>query len=179
MEVGLLILRLIVGFLLFGHGTQKLFGWFGGHGVEGAGGMVESLGLRPGRWWAVVNGLAEAGGGVLLALGFLTPLGAAAIIGVMLVASLTVHLPHGIWSQNGGYELPLTNITAATTLAFAGPVSISVDAALGWGLAGVWWGLGALGLGLASGLLVTAIRRPEPPEARKEPEASTADREIA
>ena len=92
MSVGLLILRLVVGALFFGHGTQKLFGWFGGHGLDGTGGFFESLRYRNGREMALVAGLAEAGGGTLLALGFLTWLGAAAILGVMLNAMIAVRI---------------------------------------------------------------------------------------
>ena len=159
MDVGVLILRLVVGGLLFGHGTQKLFGWFGGGGLSGAAGMVGSLGFRPAPLFAVLNGLAEAGGGVLLALGLLTPLGAAGIIGVMLAASLAVHLKNGMWNQNGGMELPLTNLTAAAAVAWIGPGPYSLDAVLGLELAGTWWGLGALGLGVGTALIVLAIRR--------------------
>ena len=91
MEFGLLVLRLVVGALFIGHGTQKLFGWFDGHGVEGTGGFMESLGYRPGKRYALLGGVAEAGGGLLLFLGLLTPLAAAAIIGMMINAIFAVH----------------------------------------------------------------------------------------
>ena len=160
MDIGLLIVRLVVGLLLFGHGTQKLFGWFGGRGLAGAAGMVDSLGFRPGPPWAVLNGLSEASGGLSLALGLLTPLGSAAIIGVMAVASVAVHLKNGVWNQDGGFELPLTNLAAAAALAFTGPGAYSLDAALGLDLQAVWFGLGAVGLGLGAALVTLAIRRP-------------------
>ena len=77
MKLGLTLLRVVIGALFFGHGTQKLFGWFGGHGIEGTAGFFESLGLKPGRRHATAAGAAEAGGGALVALGFLTPAAAA------------------------------------------------------------------------------------------------------
>src|SRR5207245_11525623 len=105
MNTGLLILRLAVGLLLVGHGTQKLFGWFGGHGLAGTGGWLHSAGFRPGKRMAAVAGASEAGGGLVLALGLFTPLAAATIIGTLLVAA-SVHLEQGLWATNGGYELP-------------------------------------------------------------------------
>jgi putative oxidoreductase len=159
MELGLLILRLVVGALFIGHGTQKLFGWFGGHGPSGTGGFLRSLGFQPGRPFAVVNGLAEAGGGLLLALGLLTPLGAAAIIGVMATATIAVHAPNGIWNQNGGVEFTVTNIAIAQTLAFVGPGAWSLDAALGLDLDGTWFGLAALALGWIAAALTLGLRR--------------------
>jgi putative oxidoreductase len=159
LDLGLLILRLVFGALFIGHGTQKLFGWFGGHGPAGTAGMLRSLGFQPERPLAVVTGLAEAGGGLLVALGLLTPLGAAAIIGVMATASITVHAPNGIWNPNGGVEFPVTNIAIAQALAFVGPGAWSLDAALGLDLHGIWFGLGALALGGVAALLTLAVRR--------------------
>jgi len=98
MDVAMFILRIVVGLLFVGHGAQKLFGWFGGHGLEGKGGFFESLGYRPGKEQAALAGFAEFGGGALLALGLFTPLAAAAIIGVMINAIATVHAPNGIWA---------------------------------------------------------------------------------
>lgn len=164
MDIGLLILRLVVGGLFIGHGTQKLFGWFGGGGPEGTGGFFESLGYRPGRAMAVVAGLGEAGGGLLLAIGFFTPLGSAAIIGVMLNAALAVHVANGVWNQDGGFEYPLVNATAAAALAFVGPGAASVDRAIGWELNGMFWGVGAVAVGALAGLAVHASRRPEAAE---------------
>src|SRR5436190_19282313 len=121
MNFGLFILRVVVGGLFIGHGTQKLFGWFGGHGPEGVGRFLDSLGYQPGRRMAVLTGLAEAGGGALFAIGLLTPLGAAAIIGVMVNAIVAVHMKNGVWNDNGGVELPTVYSTAATAVAFVGP----------------------------------------------------------
>src|SRR3954447_13472703 len=138
MSEGLLIIRLTIGLLLFAHGTQKLFGWYGGHGLDGTGGFFESVGHRPGRTMAMVAGMSEAGGGALIALGLLTPLGAAMIIGTMIMAAASVHAPNGLWATNGGYELPLINALVAAGLAFTGAGGWSFDAlgipwTSGWG----------------------------------------------
>ena len=90
MDGGLLILRVVVGAALVGHGTQKLFGWFGGHGRQGTGVFFELLGYRPGQLFAIIAGLSEAGGGAMLAIGFLTPLAGAAVVGVMLNAAFAL-----------------------------------------------------------------------------------------
>ncbi|MGH2710624.1 MAG: DoxX family protein [Actinomycetota bacterium] len=156
--MGLLLLRVVVGSLFIGHGTQKLFGWFGGGRIDGSAGFLQSMGFSRPRAWATVNGLAEAGGGLLLALGLLTPFAAAALIGVMLVASFTAHRGKGIWNQNGGSELPLVMATSAATVAFVGPGTFSLDAAMGIVLDGALWGGIAVLLGLVSGAAVLAIR---------------------
>jgi putative oxidoreductase len=151
MELGLLILRVIVGALLVGHGTQKLFGWFGGHGVQGTAGFFESIGLRPGRVHALAAGLAETGGGLLLALGLLTPLAALLLTAVMTAAILTVHLRNGVWATGGGYEYNLVLIAVVFAIAAVGAGDWSLDAALDLDVAGAGWALGALGLGLLGG----------------------------
>jgi putative oxidoreductase len=176
MDLALLILRIVVGLLFVGHGTQKLFGWFGGYGVEGTGGFMEALGYRPPRTQAAFAGAAETAGGILLALGLFTPLGAAMIIGVMVNAIIAVHWEHGLWATNGGIEYPLVNATVATALAFAGAGRFSLDAAIGWDLFGARWGLGALALGLITGVVVLAFRRPPAPaaEVRVDDEARRA-----
>jgi len=159
MPEGLLIIRLVLGLLLIGHGTQKLFGWYGGHGLDGTGGFFEQLGFKPGRRMAMVAGVSEAGGGLLLVLGMLTWLGAAMVMGTMLVAAVTVHAPNGLWNTNSGYELPLINGLVATGLAFTGAGSWSVDNAgnipwtHGWGP-----GLSALVLSFIVGGLTLARR---------------------
>jgi putative oxidoreductase len=157
-NVGLALMRLVPGALLIGHGTQKLFGWFGGRGLVATGTSFASNGYRPGPVFAFLAGFGEAGGGLLLTLGFLTPLGCAAIIGVMLNAVVSVHWPKGIWATNGGFEFPLTLAIVAAGIAFTGPGRVSVDRALGLTLHGVGWGLAAIGVGLASGVVTLAIR---------------------
>jgi putative oxidoreductase len=160
MAEGLFIIRLVLGLLLFAHGTQKLFGWFGGYGLDGTGGFFEGVGHRPGRLMAMVAGLSEGIGGLFLVLGLLTPWAAAMVMGTMYVAAVSVHAPHGLWATNGGYELPLTNGLIATGLAFTGAGGWSIDAAAGipwtrgWGT-----GLAAIFLATVAGVVVLGRRR--------------------
>ena len=144
MDIGLLILRSVVGLSLAAHGAQKLFGWFGGYGLDGTGQFMETLGFHPGRHHAALAGLTETGGGVLLALGLLTPLGAALVASVMLVATITVHLKNGFFAGGGGYEYNLVLAAAAVSLAFSGPGLLSIDALLGYSFSGALWGMGAI-----------------------------------
>src|SRR3954468_2484267 len=104
MDLGRNALRFFIGPLLVGHGTQKLFGWFGGHGVEGTGGFFESLGLKPGRRHATAAGVAETAGGAMLVVGALTPVATAALSGTMITAIRKAHAANGVWSTQGGYE---------------------------------------------------------------------------
>src|SRR5258708_428556 len=131
MKLGRLALRLAVGGFFVGHGTQKLFGWFGGHGLEGTGQFFENLGLRPGKRHALAAGAAEAGGRALLVLGAATPLASSVLIATMLTAIHRVHLKNGPWTTNGGYEYNVVLIAAALALAETGPGEPSVDSALG------------------------------------------------
>jgi putative oxidoreductase len=158
-NTGLLVLRLVFGLLLVGHGSQKLFGLFGGPGLDGAGGFFHSLGFRPGKPMAIVAGASEAGAGVLLVLGLLTPLASAAVIGTLVVAG-SVHWAGGLWAQDSGFEMPLLYVTAAAALAFTGPGLYSLDHAFGLqSLAGFGWGLTAVVVGALSGLAVVARAR--------------------
>ncbi len=130
-DLGMLLLRLVIGALMFGHGAQKLFGWFGGYGLVGVGGFFENqFRLRPGKFWAFLAGLSEAGGGLLLALGLLNPLGSVSIIAAMLIAIILAHWPR-FWAQDGGLEYLLVLIAASLTVAISGPGAWSLDAALG------------------------------------------------
>lgn len=126
-DILLLVLRIIVGLLFFGHGTQKLFGWWGGHGLQGTGQFYQSVDLAPGTFWALIAGLGETLGGLGLALGLLTPIAGAAITSVMLTAILKVHLDKGIWNSNGGFEYPLVNLAIATLIGLTGPGVYSLD----------------------------------------------------
>lgn len=159
MNTGLLVLRLVIGLLLVGHGSQKLFGSFGGPGLDGTAGFFQSIGFRPGKPMAIVAGVSETAAGVLLALGLLTPLASAAVIGTLVVAS-SVHWAAGLWGQNGGYELPLVYVSAAAALAFTGPGTYSLDNALGLeGLSGLGWGIAAVVVGALSSFVAVARAR--------------------
>src|SRR5918999_4219326 len=126
MDAGLLVVRVVLGSILAAHGAQKLFGWFGGHGIGGTSGWVDSMGFRPARLYATVVGLAEFGGGVSLVLGLITPWGAAAVAGVMLVAVATVHWSNGFFNASGGYEVNIFIISTSIPLAIHGPREVSV-----------------------------------------------------
>lgn len=128
-DTGLLALRLGVGAALTAHGAQKLFGLFGGHGLDGAGKFFDSIGFRPGKLNALAAGLGEAGGGLLLAAGLATPAAGAAAAGTMVVAS-SMHRDKGFFAQNGGYEYPAVLGLVAASLALGGPGELSLDAVL-------------------------------------------------
>ena len=174
MKIGRLLLRLIVGGLFVGHGTQKLLGWFGGHGLDATAQGFEQLGMRPGRRNAIAAGAAEAGGGAALALGLATPLSAGVLTATMLTAINRVHLKNGPWASNGGYEYNLVLIAAVIALAEVGPGALSFDAALGRERAGPGWALAALALGGAGalGTHLLAEAQPAPPPAPSSPEPS-------
>ncbi len=157
-SVALLILRLVVGALFVGHGTQKLFGWFEGGGPEGTGRMMGSLGYRPGRQAAVLGGVLETGGGLLLGFGLATALGAALVIAMMVSAALSVHLRNGVWNSKGGFELPLVFATVAVAFALAGPGHYSLDAAVGWRPWGAVVGTVAILLAVAVAVVVDGWR---------------------
>src|SRR6202162_2588528 len=161
MEIGLLLLRLTAGLTLAAHGAQKLFGWFGGPGLDLTGQFFETLGFLPGRRHALLAGLAETGGGVLLALGVFTPIGAALICSVMLVA-VSVHMKNGFFAQNGGYEYAVVLGVAALSVAFTGPGSLSLDALFGNHLSGTFCGIAALVAGVLGGVFSLIQRRRTP-----------------
>lgn len=161
-DLGILILRLIVGALMFGHGAQKLFGWFGGHGFAPTSGYFASqLRLRPARFWTLLAGLSEAGGGLLLALGLLNPVGPVAIIAAMLVAASLVHWPH-FWAHEGGIEYPLLLITVSLAAALVGPGAWSLDAVLGLSLPMPETLLAGLVLAIGGALVTAGTRAPAP-----------------
>ena len=156
MNLGKLAVRGVVGPLFVGHGTQKLFGWFGGHGLEGTAGFFESgIGLRPGKRHATAAGLSEAVGGALLTAGALTPVASSMIIGTMTTAIRKVHAPKGPWVTEGGYEYNAVLIAAMVALAESGPGKPSVDSAMFPKLKGTAWALLALGAGVAGSYLAT------------------------
>ncbi len=145
-DLGLLALRATAGGLLAGHGAQKLFGVFGGHGLEGTAGWLESLGLRPGKPWAALAGLSEFGGGALTALGLGGPLGPIALQGAMATAARKAHWNKPIWVTEGGAELPLLYSATGIALALTGPGRYSLDRALGVRVPAAFSALAAAGV---------------------------------
>jgi putative oxidoreductase len=174
MKIWRLLLRVTVGVLFVGHGTQKLFGWFGGHGLAATAEGFEQMGIRPGKVNAIAAGVGEAGGGALMAAGLLTPLASASIAATMLTAMHRVHLKNGPWITKGGYEYNLVLIAVALVLAEAGPGAISLDAVRGRERKGAIWALAALlggGLGAAASYAAgTVLAGDPPPEPEPEPE---------
>jgi len=159
MDIGLLLLRLVVGFTFAAHGAQKLFGWFGGPGLAGTAGFFEKLGFVPGKRSALFAGLTELGGGIALALGLMTPLASALALAVMLVAAGSVHLKNGFFGSKGGYEYNLVLGAAALSLAFTGPGLLSLDHLLNLVPSWPFWGLASLGVGLAGAGSQLAMRQ--------------------
>ena len=151
MDLALLVLRLAVGLLFAGHGAQKLFGVFGGGGLEGTANMFDNIGLRPGSLHARAAGTIEFMGGLLIAAGLFTPFAAAALIAVMTAAVITVHAPNGIWNTNKGYEYNLVLAAVMFALSGIGAGAWSLDNAFGFDLHGVGWALGALAVGIIGG----------------------------
>ncbi len=164
MKIGRLLLRLSVGGFFVGHGTQKLFGWFDGNGLDATAKGFEALGLRPGRPNAIAAGMAEAGGGALLAAGLATPLAASVLTATMLTAIETVHAKNGPWLSKGGYEYNVVLIAAALALVEVGPGGLSLDAARGRERSGSAWALAALLVGAlgAFGAHAAAAAAPVP-----------------
>ena len=154
MNIARMTARLIIGGLFIGHGTQKLMGWFGGPGIEGTEGMMESLEMHPPK--------ANA-----LAAGLFTPVASAALTGTMITAIRKVHWSKGPWNAGGGYEYNLVLIAALLALAESGPGDLSADAALGLKLTGWQWSLAALGTGAAASSLAVAMGRKNAPEPAK------------
>lgn len=159
MDQGLLIARLVLGLLMAGHGAQKLFGWFGGYGLTGVSGYLESIGFRPGKPFALAASLSEVFSGLLLALGLLGPIGPALMLSVMIVAAVSVHWNQGVFATTNGFEVPLLYATGAVALALTGPGRFSVDALLGFTWSPVVI-VTALALGTIGAFANLALRRP-------------------
>jgi putative oxidoreductase len=179
MDAGLLALRLGAGSVLCAHGAQKLFGWFGGGGLEGTGRAMEQMGFHPGRQSALAAGLSEAGGGALLALGLATPAAAAAAAGGMAGAS-AVHFPAGFFAQSGGFEHPALLGWTAACLGLTGPGRISLDHATGHRLNQPWvlataFAAAAAGAYLVIGKRASTMARSQDPEPEDAPQAAGGD----
>jgi putative oxidoreductase len=173
MDTALLVLRIVVGLYLIGHGGTKLFGWFGSGGLSTTTRHFRAIGFRPAALWALAAGLTETGGGLLFALGLLSPFGNLAIVAAMIVAIVTVHLGKGWFATSGGPELPLAYLAVAAAVAVSGPGRYSLDSLLGISLPEPVTGLvlAALTLiGVAVSLLVR--RRPDAVAAESRPSAA-------
>ena len=163
LNVGLLLVRVVFGLAMAGHGAQKLFGWFGGYGLAGTGGFFEGLGFRPGTRFALAAGLSEFTGGMLVALGLLGPVGPALIVSVMLVAMVTVHLKNPFFASTNGIEVPLLYSATAVGLALTGPGLLSLDGQLG--LEALWttqFAVIALAAGVLGGVANLVLLRKKP-----------------
>jgi putative oxidoreductase len=163
LSAGLLVLRLVLGLFIAAHGAQKLFGWFGGHGLHATGEFMVHLGFHPGRAFATLAAATELASGVLVTLGLLGPIGPALMISVMIVAIGTVHWKSGLFAANNGIELPLLFAAGAFALALTGPGRLSLDALLGLTplmTPGLAWT--ALAIGIVGGFANLALRRPGP-----------------
>jgi putative oxidoreductase len=166
--IGLLVVRLVLGLLMAAHGAQKLFGWFGGYGLNATGEFMVQLGFPSGRAFASAASVGEIAGGLLVALGFLGPIGPALMISVMIVAAITVHLKNGVFATSNGIELPLLYGTGALAMALAGFGPFSLDALLG--LTQLWTPRVTaivLAIGVIGAMANLLVRRPTAPsEAR-------------
>jgi len=175
MAIGRMLTRVTIGALFIGHGTQKLFGWFGGGGIEETAQFFDSLELRPPRRHALAAGAAEAGGGALLALGLATPVAAALLSGVMLTAITKVHWKNGPWVANGGYEYNAVLLAGLYELVENGPGRWSLDEQLGLEKRGTAWGLAALGAGAAGTALAIRVSEGFDTAASDEPMRAEAE----
>jgi putative oxidoreductase len=165
-----MIVRVVQGSLMAGHGAQKLFGSFGGPGLEGTSGFMEMLGMRPGRPWAYLAGLSEFGGGMLTALGLFNPLGPLGVIGSMSMATRKAHWDKPIWVTEGGAELPVLNIAISTALMIREPDRYSLDRLLGIRLPR-WVGLVGL-VGIILTVLYAELEVEKTPEQEDEQEGA-------
>src|SRR3979411_658198 len=160
MSIGLLLVRVVIGVIMAAHGAQKLLGWFGGYGLRGTGQFFEQIGFQPGPAFAAAASISEILSGLLVALGFLGPIGPALMISVMIVAAITVHWDHGLFASNNGIELPLLYGIAAFGLALPGFGEYSLHALFGVAghlpLTDTWI---ALAIGIVGGFGNLALRR--------------------
>jgi len=163
MDLAFTLIRLALGLAIAAHGAQKLFGWFGGYGIAGTGGWLESIGFRPGTLFALAAGLGEFGGGVLTILGLGGAVGPAIIVMVMLVAILTVHIGNGFFATNNGWEMPFMYVVSAAAVAYAGNGAYALDSMFGLSVVNTPMQVSiALGAAVVLALLNLMARRPAP-----------------
>lgn len=164
-DVGILLVRVLFGMAIAAHGSQKLFGAFGGYGLDGTGRYFETLGFRPGVMFAAMAGLSELVGGLLLALGLFTPVGAVAVLATMCVAMFSVHVKNGFFAANNGIEMPFLFAAAALGVAFTGGGAYALDALLGLRLFAEPYIVGGLvALAIIGVGLTLALRRQDQPQ---------------
>lgn len=165
--IGLLIARVIIGLVMAAHGTQKLFGWFGGYGLSATGEFMATIGFNQGRAFAAMASIVEITSGVLVALGFLGAIGPALMISVMLVAAITVHWKNGLFAAKNGIEIPLLYASAALIFAVVGYGPYSLDAMAGikdpWVPSFTWT---VIALGILGGLGNVALSHLGKPSAK-------------
>ena len=161
--IGLLVGRIVLGLLMAAHGTQKLFGWFGGYGLKATGEFFVHMGFRNGPLFAGAASLTEVVSGLLVALGLFGPVGPALIIATMIVAAVSVHASNGLWAAKNGIELPLLYAAGAFLLALTGPGAYSLDALFGltaqYTPSLTWI---AVTVGVVGGVLNLLLRRQRP-----------------
>jgi putative oxidoreductase len=160
-DIGILIVRLAVGLTFAAHGAQKVLGWWAGPGFAGWTGAITRMGLRPARLWAALSSGIELLGGLLLALGFLTPIASALVVAQGVYIVLRVHLPRGFWNKNGGVEFPVQLLAGGLLIAASGPGAIAIDPAVGLDV-GVWWRAAFLVVAVSGAFAAMAIARPLP-----------------
>lgn len=154
MDEALLLLRISLAALMFGHAAQKLFGWFRGNGITKHGAIFESIGLKPGKLMVLFAGLTELAGLALVASGFLTTLGATMLLATMLVAAASL-FHNGVWAHLGGYEVALTYGLIAIVIMISGPGAYSIDALLGLEFSGMGWALAGIAVAFIGSLPLT------------------------
>lgn len=155
-DIGLLLLRVVFGGLLAGHGTQKLFGWFDGKGWRATAASFDSMGYNPGKLFGTLAGLSELTGGILLLLGLLTPLASAIVLGTMINA-VNATWSGGLWSGKG-YETPLLFATVGAVVAFTGPGRFALDYGRPWRRPGVVWGVAAIAVAAIAAVVVLILK---------------------
>jgi putative oxidoreductase len=164
MRIGPLAARAVIGGLFIGHGTQKLFGWFGGPGLKGTEQMMGALDMRPTKANALAAGISETAGGALLIAGAATPLAASSLIGTMITAIRKVHQQNGVWAAEGGWEYNAVLVASLVSLIDSGPGEISVDAAVGRDQWGPGWAIAGLALGAAASSAAIELGKTSPSE---------------